>query len=332
VNAYELAGVRFSHGARDLLAIDAMSVPAGQITALRGKNGSGKSTLLHLLAFLLAPTAGRIRFLGEEPAPGRLRDLRRRVGILLQNPYLFRGSVAANVGLGLRARGVPSARRRALVSAALDRLGLGGLEERPAQRLSGGEAQRVALARLLVLEPEVLLLDEPTNHLDAESAEQIERAVLALHRERGATVVLASHDHGLTQRLGAQVWRLEEGRLREPEIENLFYGAAVAGAPGLFAAGGLRLEVHPLQEGTRCVRISAREIVLSAGPLAASTRNSLQGAVVRVEVAGDGDLLVTLDCGQPLRALVTQASFEALGLGVGRPAVASFKATAVRSC
>jgi tungstate transport system ATP-binding protein len=225
VNAYQLEEVRFAYGDWPVLEIPSLAVPAGRIAALWGPNGSGKSTLLHLLAFLLAPQAGQVRFFGEEARPERLRLLRRRVGILLQSPYLFHATVAGNLEVAFRARSVPRSRRGALAAAALERLGLSGFEDRRAQKLSGGEAQRVALARLLVLEPEVLLLDEPTSHLDAASATRIEETVLALNRERGVTVVLASHDRGLCQRLGARIWQVEEGRLGEAEVENALPGS-----------------------------------------------------------------------------------------------------------
>jgi tungstate transport system ATP-binding protein len=332
VNAYDLEGVRFSYGDLGALDIPSLAVPAREITALRGPNGSGKSTLLHLLAFLQAPKAGRILLFGEEALPERLRSFRRRVGILLQNPYLFHATVATNLEVGFRARGVPRSRRRVLALAVLEKLGLVGLEHRRAQKLSGGEAQRVALARLLVLEPEVLLLDEPTNHLDPESAARIEETVVALNREQGVTVVVASHDRGLAHRLRAKVWQLEDGRLSEAEIENVFHGSPVPGNPGLFATAGTQLAVQPLPESTRSVRISSREIVLSRGVLDSSARNQLHGTIVRTEVATGGEVLVTLDCGVALQCVVTRASWEALGLTVGRAAVASFKATAVRAC
>jgi tungstate transport system ATP-binding protein len=331
VNAYELEGLRFAHGGRTVLDVPSLSLASGEITALAGPNGSGKSTLLHVLAFLHAPTAGRVLFFGEEASPERLRSFRRRVGLLLQNPYLLHATVEANLEVGLKVRGMPRPRRRALAAAALERLGLGGFQDRRAQKVSGGEAQRVALARLLALEPEVLLLDEPTNHLDQESASRIEEAVAALHRERGITVVLASHDAALAHRLGARIWRMEDGRVSEGEVENVFRGSPVAGKPGLFGFAGIVLAVQPLPEGARCVCIGSRDIVLSRGPLEASARNQLRGTIVRAEVLRDSEVVATLDCGVPLRCVVTRASWESLGLTVGQAAVASFKATAVRA-
>ncbi|HEU4386008.1 MAG TPA: ATP-binding cassette domain-containing protein [Anaeromyxobacteraceae bacterium] len=331
MNAYHLEGVRFSYGGAPVLDIPSLEVEAGRIGALWGPNGAGKSTLLHLMAFLEAPRAGRVRFFGEEARPERFRALRRRVGILLQIPYLFHATVAANLEAAFRARGVARGRRPALAAAALERLGLSGFEGRRAQKLSGGEAQRVALARLLVLEPDVLLLDEPTNHLDAVSAARIEETVLALNRERGVTVLVASHDRGLAHRLGARVWQVEDGRVGEAEIENVLHGSPVPGEPGVFACGGVRLVVQPLPASARSVRIGSREIVLSRGLLDSSLRNQLRGTIVRAEVLARGEVLVALDCGVSLQAVVTRASWEGLGLTVGATAVASVKATAVKA-
>jgi tungstate transport system ATP-binding protein len=299
--------------------------------ALTGANGSGKSTLLHVLAFLAAPTSGRLWFGGEEVTTDRLRALRRRVGILLQNPYLLHATVGANVEVGLRARGVARAERHAKVREALGRLGLEGFELRRAQGLSGGEAQRVALARLLVLEPEVMLLDEPTNHLDAESAARIEETVAWAHRERGVTVVLSSHDGTLAHRLGARILRMDEGRLTQGGLENVFLGSPVTGEPGLFAVSGIVLAVGRLPHDARAVSIGARDIVLSRPPVSSAAANQLVGTVTKAELLADGELLVTVFCGVPVRCIVGPDTWRTLGLNVGQPAVVSLDAAALEA-
>jgi len=333
VNAYELEGVTFSYdGPPAALHVDRFEVPAGDVTALVGSNGSGKTTLLHLLAFVEGPDRGDLRFFGEEAGPERMAALRRRVSLLLQNPYLFRTSVQANVEWGLKLRGMRSTARKERAAAALERVGLAGLARRPAHRLSGGEAQRVALARVLALEPEVLLLDEPAAHLDTESRRRVEEVLLEWNRERGTTVVLATHDVAQAYRLGATVWQMDEGAVFLGEPDNVFRGSLAPGEPGLFDTGRMRLLLHPPPEEASVVRIGPREIILSHKVQPSSARNQLPGVVTGAELTGRGEVRVTLDVGETLMVVVTEGSWKTMGLTVGAEIVASFKATGVRIC
>lgn len=330
--AYRLEDVGFAYGDQEVLDVSRLEIPAGKVTALVGPNGSGKSTLLHVLAFLAEPRRGALSFFGETATPAHTGAMRLRVGLLLQNPYLFHTSVAGNVDWGLKIRGVEPSERRRRAAEALGLLGLSGYEERFAHALSGGESQRLALARLLALEPDVILLDEPTNHLDAETRVRVEHALQEWVGRRGTTVVLATHDVSQAYRLRAAVWQMEAGRLREGEPDNVFRGRPVPEEPGTFETARLRLRVHPPPEGAVCLRIGPQEVLLSREPPSTSALNCLRGTVVRAELAGPGEIRATLDCGEPLVAVVTQESWNRLGLTVGQEAVASFKATAVRPC
>lgn len=211
--AYIVEGLRFSYEERQVLCVDRLEIGKGEIVALVGPNGSGKTTLLQILAFVETPQSGRIRLFGETVSRENLITFRRRVGFLLQNPYLFHTSVLANVLSGLKIRGVSGRSARARASAALDKVGLAGFEHRYALALSGGESQRVALARALVLDPEVLLLDEPANHMDVESVKRTEEIVLELNRTQGKTVVLTTHNLDQVQSFTTRVLRLSEGTL-----------------------------------------------------------------------------------------------------------------------
>jgi tungstate transport system ATP-binding protein len=211
--AYTVDQVQLSYGGPPVLSVDRLEVRRGEIVALVGPNGSGKTTLLHALAFLLFPDKGRLLFFGEPVSTEGLVGLRRRVGLLLQNPYLFQTSVMENVTAGLRLRRVPRAKSREAALAALDHVGLAGFENRGARSLSGGESQRVALARALVLDPEVLLLDEPGNHMDRASIQRCEEIVRRLNRERGLTVVLTTHNTNQAEVLAHRVLRLEDGAI-----------------------------------------------------------------------------------------------------------------------
>lgn len=330
--AYSLHDVEFSYGGPTVLSVPRLDIPSGQVTVLVGPNGSGKTTLLHLLAFLAAPTGGELRFFGEAAEPDRLMSLRRRVSLLLQNPYLFHASVKRNVEWGLKIRGLSAADRRKRTHQALELVGLTDYQGRDAYALSGGEGQRLALARLLALEPEVLLLDEPTNHLDLETRNRVEEVLEECVSTRGITVVMATHDGAQAQRLGANIWRLEGGRVTEGEPDNVFRGRLSSEEPGIFETGLLKLHVSPTVEDTQCVRVSPREIVLAREAHPSSARNNLRGVIVHAELLASGEVKVTVDCGEQMMAVITPESWNDLGLTVGAPVVVSFKATSVRPC
>ncbi len=174
-------------------------VARGEHVAIVGPSGSGKSTLLHLLGALDRPTSGTIRFSGRNVADlsdGELADLRNReIGFVFQQfQLLARTSALANVGLPLVYRGVRKAERRERAAAALEAVGLGHrLDHRPSM-LSGGEQQRVAVARALVTEPNLLLADEPTGNLDTRSGGEVMRLLTELNAERGVALVVITHD------------------------------------------------------------------------------------------------------------------------------------------
>ncbi len=213
--AYQIDHLSFSYGATPTLAIDSFYVRAGEFLALCGPNGAGKTTLLHILGFLNIPQHGTVRFFDRLCHKKNVLDFRRQVGLLLQHPYLFHTSVLENIVTGLWLRGVRKTRAAALAREALDMVGLSGFEQRPARSLSGGEAQRVALARTLVLEPRVLLLDEPSSHMDAESVEITQQLVSDLNKKAGVTVVIATHDSAIARRPFDRVCFLDRGRLRD---------------------------------------------------------------------------------------------------------------------
>jgi tungstate transport system ATP-binding protein len=204
------------------LAIDHLQLESGQIYLLEGTNGAGKSTFLHLLALLLIPTGGTLSFSGEEVREEAQRQrLRRQITLVEQQPYLFATSVYQNLAFGLRLRDVRGELQDRRIRKALEMVGLAGFEERQVRTLSGGESRRVALARAMVLRPQLLLLDEPTAGLDREVLPLFE-ACLATLKEQGTTMVIASHDKDQSRRLDGIVLTLEQGRLCSPVIANGF--------------------------------------------------------------------------------------------------------------
>lgn len=218
---YRLRSIRKSYGPNVVLDVDELTIAADRLYTLTGANGAGKSTLLALLAFLSPPTSGEIWFAGERMdwRNGTARRQRRKVTLLHQSPYLFRGSVYDNVAFGLTARGIRGEKQRQIVDEALEIVALRGFRDRTAQELSGGESQRVAMARAWAFRPEVLLLDEPLANLDREVAGLLEGVIASLPAQ-GTTVVMTTHDPGQPGRLKSETIVMERGRIVPPKVEK----------------------------------------------------------------------------------------------------------------
>ncbi len=222
--ALELWGVvkSFRSGGGSLLVLDGIDLTLnyGSLTALVGPSGAGKSTLLHIAGLLERPDRGQVTIAGEPAEEGgdrRRTALRRaRLGFVYQHHHLLREfSAQENVEVPLRLQGRPKEVARSRAAALLDRVGLGQrLDHRPGQ-LSGGEQQRVAMARALVHEPALLIADEPTGNLDPHTAEDVFALLVELVRERGMAALIATHNLDLAARAD-RVLSLTEGRLAAP--------------------------------------------------------------------------------------------------------------------
>ena len=213
-NLYRLADLKKLYQDRKVLDVPRLTVKQGEILALVGPSGAGKSTLLRILAFLETPSSGQLyfhdRLCGSE-WPQRAQ--RRKVTMLFQDPHLLRRTVYDNVAYGLRIRGNKDGGDR--VHDIIAQLGLSELTAAQARTLSGGEAQRVALARSLVIEPEILLLDEPTSNLDPYNITLIEKMISRANREKQMTIVIVTHNIFQAKRLTDRVGLLMDGKLIE---------------------------------------------------------------------------------------------------------------------
>ena len=188
-----------------------VQIRQGEVLAVVGSSGAGKSSFLRLLNRLDEPTDGTVLLDGRDYRQMAPRELRRRVGMVMQTAHLFAGTVAANIAFGPRQNGRLLSTEQ--IGGLLDRVGLPGFQERDVTALSGGEAQRVSLARALANSPEVLLLDEPTSALDDISERAIEGLVLAIIRERRMTAVIVTHDSEQAHRIADRTMILGAGRL-----------------------------------------------------------------------------------------------------------------------
>jgi tungstate transport system ATP-binding protein len=212
-----LDNVVFDAGQRRILRGISLALDAGPRTVIVGPNGAGKSVLLRICHGLLEPTSGRVVWNRPEPphAP-------RRQAMVFQRPVLLRRSALANIIYALKCSGVPEPTRRVRARAVLSHVGLEAHADHPARVLSGGEQQRLALARAWALDPEVLFLDEPTASLDPGATHEIERIVNAMHAT-GTKIVMVTHNMGQARRLGDEVVFLHQGELIERAPAERFF-------------------------------------------------------------------------------------------------------------
>ena len=215
---------------RDILKPLSLAIEAGPSTIILGANGAGKSVLMRIMHGLLAPSTGSVSWQGEDPG--------RRQAMVFQRPVMLRRSAYANVAYALKVAGVPAKERARLAAEALDEVGLRPVAHRPARVLSGGEQQRLALARAWALHPEVLFLDEPTANLDPGATREIETIIKAFDAS-GTKIVMSTHNLGQARRLGDEVLYLHEGRVVERAPIERFFAQPSAPEARAFIKGEL---------------------------------------------------------------------------------------------
>ncbi|MFO7857557.1 MAG: ATP-binding cassette domain-containing protein [Ectothiorhodospiraceae bacterium] len=230
-----LEGVSFRHRGQTLLHPLDLCLERHGKTLLMGPNGAGKSLLMRICHGLLRPSTGSVRWLGDG-ATGEA--VRRRQAMVFQRPVMLRRSALANVRYALAVRGVGRRERRERADRAIERFGLEAIAHRPARVLSGGEQQRLALARAWVLQPEILFMDEPTAALDPAAINAVEQAVEAFHAQ-GTRIVMSSHDLGQARRLADEVVFLANGRLVERAPVAAFFEQPQSREAAAFIRGDL---------------------------------------------------------------------------------------------
>ena len=356
-----LRDVRLSRGGRQVLHVDDLSLRRGEVSVVIGPNGSGKSTLLAALQLLVAPDSGELLLDGHSMRDDPLAT-RRRMASVFQEALLLSTGVRKNVETALGLHKVPRAERRERAERWLDRFGVAGLAERHARELSGGEAQRVSLARAFALEPEVLLLDEPFSALDAPTREALIDDFAQILGETEVTTVLITHDRDEALRLADSVVVLIDGDVRQVGPPAEVFGApadeavaAFVGVENVWPATLLRADrgvaTYRLDACSDCeldvaaadppkhalFAIRPEEITLAAiaeprvEEQPTSARNHLPATVRGVQAAGPV-VRVQLGAGSdgniPVVVTLTRPSLEDLAIDVGSLVTITFKATA----
>jgi tungstate transport system ATP-binding protein len=343
----EARGVRVSKKGRIILDVERFGVGPGEIVAVLGPNGAGKSTLVQVLGLLERPAAGEVVFRGRAVARREEGAIRNRLACVFQTPLLLDTTVRDNVELGLRVRGVPPRDRGRRAEAWCARLGISDLAARRARTLSGGEAQRVNLARALVLEPEVLLLDEPLAALDAPTRHAMQGELGALIRGAAMAAVLVTHHRREALALGDRVAVMLDGRVRQLGTADEVFArpadleiARFMGFENLIAAhgdggairfpGGAELRRAGGPDGPITVCLRAEDVrLVSAGDAPDPASNRAAGTVAALAPSGDG-YLARIDLRGPfLEARLTRADVAARGIGPGTPCEVSIRPAAL---
>ncbi|MEI7926087.1 MAG: ABC transporter ATP-binding protein [Chloroflexota bacterium] len=320
--ALAIDGLRVRRGTRDVLRLDGLEVAAGETLAVLGPNGAGKSTLLLTAALLLDPAEGDVRIFGRGPAEAGRTGLRRETATVFQDAALLDMSARANIETALGLHGVPRAVRRERALHWLGRFGVAHLEDARPHTLSGGEAQRVSLARAFAVQPRLIFLDEPFASVDYATRAELVGEVRAVLASEGTAALLVTHDHSEAELLASRALVLVDGeRAQIGPVEEVFRAPA-----SLEVARFLGYSVLPAALLARLLGIAAtsewglvppRSVRVHAdgeaasGPVVSGTVLAVQGAL------GQGRVLV--DVGAPLAAEIAVSQIRALGLHPGSP-------------
>ena len=339
MSVFKLKGLSMVFNGKSALngvSLDVHKEPLGII----GKSGAGKTTLLKVLAGLLTQTQGELHFRGSHVTPQKIPELRQNVTMIFQSPLFLRGDVSTNLAYGLRLRKVSEELINRRIEEALELVSLLGYGDRDANSLSGGEQQRIALARALILDPDVLLLDEPTSNLDPVNTSIITDILIQEATRR--TIIIATHDIDQVKRVAKRVVFLENGEITEEgdpyELdsiqrfsENVFTGASkVEEGVSQVSVGGIVIHSVSPHIGRVSLHIRPQDIIISKGWIETSARNQFRGPIAGVNER-DGIVMIDVDVGEVFTVQITRRSFNEMGLKLGEPVNISFKASSVQS-
>ncbi len=325
-----------------------LNIEEGEYFIILGPTGAGKTVLLESIAGLYPITDGEIWLRGKEMT--RVEPEKRGISIVYQDHALFPHLlVKDNLLFGLRMHKATADEQKDRLNWVAELLGIGNLLHRRPDTLSGGEKQKVALARAVITQPELLLVDEPLSALDPETRENVQQELRRLHKALGITTVHVTHDFEEAITLGNRIAVISKGRLmqvgapqgifRHPNSEfvarfamtrNVFLGEADRKPSGdtVFRVDGTEFIIAVGANGTCHASIRPEDILISGEPVHSSARNCFQGTITEVLDRGS-TLYVTVSIPPELSCLVTRHSFEEMGLHEGKKVYLTFKASSI---
>ena len=325
---YHLRDLSFAYAGREALRIDELRIAAPGVTAIAGPNGGGKSTLFDILALLRPAADGEMLFRGRAVTARNRAALRRQIGYVQQKPYLLNMSARENIGLGLRFRGVAAAKAAAAVENIARELRLQPLLDRAATRVSGGEAQKIALARALAPEPAVVIMDEPFTYLDEQTATEIQEWIRAQQADGRRAIVFSAHDRLRAQESADRVLSLIDGRVYTTPPGNLFTGAVEDGGRR-FVSGKARFALpRPVADG-RALLIDPRHLAVSREPPPADMPNRFHGVIMAMN-AVNGEAHIKVQAEAVFHVALAPESAAAMALQPGQQVWVSCEARRLR--
>jgi tungstate transport system ATP-binding protein len=317
-----------------VLDIHYLDFQESKIYSIVGPNGSGKTTLLNILNLLMRPEEGQIFFHDQEiinNSDSKILEIRRKMTLVDQDPFLFNTTIYNNIAYGLKVRSIPYIIQQRKIKNALDMVGLSGFENRKVDQLSGGEAQRVVIARALVIEPEILFLDEPTTSIDQKYIAKVEKIIKKIRKELKTTVIFTTHDLSQAYRLADEVISLLEGKIIKQVPENIFRGEIKEedGLKWFKVTENIKFALVSEKIGPVYVSIDPTDIILSYEPFQSSARNSFLGKIVKI-IEQNHLVKLEVDVSIPLVTIITRESFQQMNLNLGSKVYLTFKASVVK--
>lgn len=346
----ELNNITKKYGTITALNDVSLKIPRGEVFTLMGPNGSGKTTFLKILACIEKPTKGEVYLDGELVGDRNVPKLRLKSTMVFQKTVLFNTTVSNNIAYGLKLRGFSKRAINERVGNVLKLVKLEGYEKRAAKKLSGGEQQRVSLARALALRTKLLLLDEPTANLDQRNTSIIEAAISQIRQETNTTIVLATHNIFQVKILSEKVALVNNGKIIHAgkthkilndskkladfaRIENIFSGVSHITKDGtsiIDVEDNTKIEAAIRRSGKISVFIRPEDIILSKTQLESSARNVFEGKIVEILDLGP-TVKLRIDAGKQFVVQITKRSFIEMQLSLSSKIFVAFKASSVQT-